>query len=425
MVVIRISSDNDTLVMKLVEEILTFSDPTDDGLLFHGQDIFAVDDRLYVLGDLLSINKVKINNDLKRGFIREAINRFKDNNVHNYSYFKRALKNVVKGYFDKEVVKYEILFSTNIEFDWIENIELKDFNNLQMTLQGYQHVKDNYLDKNKEELEKKPIDLDSFDEDFSYFILDVYDRDANSAFNRANCSMELFRGFFNISEKGGKVTWQFGTSQGDPFSDYGPSKDMLVFNEKQEFLEYYFRVVPSKHEIKASPFLKDWDEKLKITMELIERFDKANVCEFKDLIGRMIRSYNLALDQTESHFQFLHLWQIIENIFKENSNEKFGAIISRIKNMCGNDELYSKIINILFKKRNMFVHDGDITYIESSDVTQIKNIVDSTLIQLIYNLEEYKTKKDLIYFFDNVDLSFEKIDQKINALERIKKLRTK
>jgi hypothetical protein len=138
----------------------------------------------------------------------------------------------------------------------------------------------------------------------------------------------------------------------------------------------------------------------------------------------MIRYYNFALDETEPHFTFLYFWQILENIFKENETEKFEKIIKRIKNMYKNKTIPSIKIDILFRKRNKLVHRGESKYIEFEDVIQIKHIVDSTLLQLIYNLNEYKSKHELIYFFDNIDLDFKVIDKKITALKRIKKLRT-
>ena len=56
-------------------------------------------------------------------------------------------------------------------------------------------------------------------------------------------------------------------------------------------------------------------------------------------------------------------------------------------------------------------------------MSQIKNIVDAVILGLVYNFKEYKTKQDLIYFFDNVDLNLNIIDEKINLLQRIKLLR--
>jgi hypothetical protein len=198
---------------------------------------------------------------------------------------------------------------------------------------------------------------------------------------------------------------------------------MLVFDSKNNFLTYYFRNVHDKHEIISSPFEKDWGDKIDRIRELLNRFENSTNSKVKNLIEQLIHFYNLALDETEPNFRFLYFWQILENIFRESEDDKFDKIIKRSKNMSKNDRIVSKKIDILFRKRNKLVHDGDNKYIENEDVNQIKYIVDSTILGLVYNFEQYKTKYDLIYYFDNVDLKLDVIDEKIKSLQRIKQLR--
>jgi hypothetical protein len=296
-------------------------------------------------------------------------------------------------------------------------------NNIQIELHDYDYISDNFLQANKDELEKYDNALASMKEGFSYFIVIVYGKDVHSSFEQANSMIELYRGFINLRDSGGRITWQFGTSQGNPFSKYGPSKKMLVFDSKNNFLAYYFRNVHDRHEIISSPFKKDWGDEIDRIRELFNRFENSTNLKFKNLIEQLIHSYNLALDETEPHFRFLYFWQILENIFRESGDDKFDKIIKRIKNMSKNDKNVSIIIDILFSKRNKLVHDGDTKYIEDEDVSQIKNIVDSTILGLVYNFEQYKTKHDLIYYFNNVDLKLDVIDEKIKSLQRIKQLR--
>lgn len=423
MVSIIVSIKDEDFVMNLIDEMISLSEPDQPGLMYKNQNIFKSIDRLYILGDMLNISKLENNNSLKRGLIKTAIIKYKNYKKKNCSYFKRGLKTTVENYYRKKEVKHYILFPMNISYDWIKELKVNKLQNVQIELQDYDYINKKYLQENKGELEKHVDVLASMKEGFSYFIVIVYGRDIQSSFNRANSIMELYRGIINLSDSSGRITWQLGTSQGDPFSKYGPSKKMLVFDSENKFLTYYFRTVHKRHELISAPFEKDRANEIIGIRELFNRFEKSTNSKFKNLIEQLIHSYNLALDETEAHFRFLYFWQILENIFRENANEKFDDITKRIKNMSKHDKITSKKIDTLFRKRNRFVHEGDTKYIESVDVNQIKNIVDSVLLNLVNNFNEYKTKQDLIYYFDNVDLKLEVINVKIEALQRIKKLR--
>ena len=423
MVNINISTKDEDSVMSLVDELISLSEPNEFELVYKNQNRFESNDRLYILGEIINITKLEINNSHKRGFIKTAIKKYKNYKKKNYSYFKRGLKTIVTNYYKKKAIKYKILFPMNIDYNWIKILEVIKFNNIQMELHDYDYISDNFLQNNKDEIEKYGDVLTSMKEGYSYFIVILYGRDVHSSFEQANSMIELYRGFINLIDNGGRITWQYGTSQGNPFSKYGPSKNMLVFDSKNNFIAYYFRTVHNKHEIISSPFEKNGRDEIDKIRELLNRYENSSNFKLKNLIEQLIHSYNLALDETEPNFRFLFFWQILENIFRESEDDKFDKITKRIKNMSKNDRNVSKIIDILFIKRNKLVHDGDNKYIENEDVHQIKHIVDSILLNFVYNFEQYKTKYDLIYYFDNVDLKLDVIDEKIKSLQRIKQLR--
>jgi len=423
MVKIIVSTKDEDFVMNLVNEIISLSELNEPGLKYKNQNIFKSINRLYVLGETLNITKLEINNSLKRGFINKAIIKYKNYKNKNYSYFKRGLQTIVENYYNKKEVKYKILFPMNIDYDWIKELKVDKLNNFQIELHDYCYINDKYLQNNKDELKKFYDIITSMKKGFSYFIVIVYGRDPQSSFNQANSVIEFYRGLINLKDSGGRKIWQFGTFQGVPFSKYGPSKKMLVFDSKNKLLTYYFRDIHERHDQISAPFEKDWMAEINGIRELFNKFKNCADTKFKNLIEQLIHSYNLALDETEPHFKFLYFWQILENIFRENANEKYDNITKRIKNMYKNDKTESKIIDTLFRKRNKIVHDGDIRHIELEDVNQIKKIVDFVLLGLVYNIDEYKTKQDLIYYFDNVDLKLEVIDEKIKALQRITQLR--
>jgi hypothetical protein len=287
MVNIDISKKDEELVIKLVNEIIDSSEPNVSGLEFNNQNYFKSLDRLYVLGEILKISRLKENNSQKRGFIRDTILRYKNYKNKNYSYFKRGLKSTINNYFDKKPIQYKILFPMNINYEWIRELEINKFNNTLMEIHSYDYVKKNYFEKNKEKLEKQYNLLKQMNQKFSYFIIIVYDRGTNSAFKQADSTIELFRGLLNLEEKAGRVTLQFGTSQGNPFSKYGPAKDMIVFDSKNKYIARYFRTVHEKHEKIASPFKKDWSAKIDRFEEFINLFVSYQRSKFKIFIERM------------------------------------------------------------------------------------------------------------------------------------------
>lgn len=125
--------------------------------------------------------------------------------------------------------------------------------------------------------------------------------------------------------------------------------------------------------------------------------------------------YNLALDDVDNHDIYLHLWQIMESIYSDG-NSTFDLIKKRIKRYFKNNDELSYLINICIEKRNILVHKGTTDHIEQDDVDNLKLLVDSSFIFLIFNENKFRNTEELIYFYDNLGSSNKRIKRKINIL---------
>lgn len=109
-------------------------------------------------------------------------------------------------------------------------------NNIKITLHNYEYIKEKYLEDNTDEIEKYNNVLTSMKKGYSYFVLIVYGRSIKSSFDKADSVVELFRGLINLIDNAGSIPMQFGRSQGNPYSKYGPSRNILVFNADNKLI---------------------------------------------------------------------------------------------------------------------------------------------------------------------------------------------
>jgi len=132
--------------------------------------------------------------------------------------------------------------------------------------------------------------------------------------------------------------------------------------------------------------------------------------------------YNYALDDVDTHYSFLHYWQILEIIFS-GGQYKFNIILKRIKNLFKKDERISNTIDIIANKRHLLVHEGRMKEIEQEDIHRVKGLVDASINFLFNHTNKIINRSNLVYFFNNVGKGKENIDNQISLLKYINKIK--
>jgi len=412
MVFIEIKPKNEIKILDFVNKSITYLDPQPKKLL-KGENIFKFQDIIYLLVDLININKEK-NTRIKRALISNSIVQYRNNKGTSILDFKTHLTNESNNYYSKPLKKFIIIFPMNIDNNWFTRKRIT-LNGNTILVRDLSYVNKQYIAKNPSFLKQQPEISQAFHYDFTYFIISVSARDYEIALRTGNKTCELLRAIINFGTKLGSFSM---FPSGEPETDYGPSSIMPIFDDKKKYVTHYNRPVHKKHERARSP-ISDKKIRLKNISTFLRMYESLNE-KNKKMLSQALWLYNFALDKVEYSLMFLSLWQIIEYTVRYSSNDKFNKIKRREKNLFKDSEIVSPTIDIFQKKRNRFVHYGDFDAIEFEDTSRIKRLVDALLIFLFYDLKEFKSKRHMIYYLDNLNLKENDIDDYVSILTRIK-----
>ena len=113
--------------------------------------------------------------------------------------------------------------------------------------------------------------------------------------------------------------------------------------------------------------------------------------------------YQYALDIVERGYIFLNFWQILELIsLKDPVGTTIEKVKERIKIIYQNNSLISDVLDALFYKRNLLVHEGKLEDFTLNDVNQIKTIAEGAINFLFGQVNRFKNKRNLEAFYDNI-----------------------
>lgn len=395
--------------MPLVTEAISLFEPD---LSLKDLNIFQFDRILYVLANYIQYKNNKKNDSLKRTLIRHSLRRYSKYKLQNIHYFKRALNAEFNGFYRKKFNSYYCIFPMNIDNIWFKNKRSVTIDKKKVLFRNYDHVNKYYIKGNaraKYTLKK------SIYGDFTFLIVNQYERGELRAINEAIKVVELFRSFVNLTTNLGNIRTSYGSK--NPLSDYGPPKHALCFDDKKNFLSKGDIWVHESHLNKRKPTINS-NLKLVNIFKNIKMYNNNRNNKLIRLLNNILLLYTHALDDLDYRDSFLHFWQILEMMFSYGRTD-YNTIKRRIKNLFVDKKTTPVIVDIVCDKRNQFVHNGLVDDLDQSDIHRIKTLVDSSIMFLMGNSNRFRNKKNMIYFLDNLPESKTELKEKIRVLKYV------
>lgn len=412
---IGISQRHQEKVYPYVTQAISLYDPGTTTL--RDNNIYKFGRIVYILGNLIDIQGHPYNNDKKRRLISSGIKRFSQYRIKSFRLFLRALETEIRQMERRTLSKFFVVFPWNLSYESLQRkrhfILAKTRLKTYPSTYVYRHFD---FARPYHLLSDRRRGIRGSTHDFTFITVEIYARNENDAFKIAEQRVELLRSLFNFVLSYGKVTWQMGRPS--PLALIDPPRYMFTFNEKKQFLNYWFNVGP--HEYRLLRLRHNELERIK---KAAARFEKLRNNKLKDVLIDCLKLYDYALDQIERGYIFLNLWQILELIsLKESNGISLDKARNRIKAIFRNNPVVSDVLNAVFRKRNRLVHQGKLANFSLEDVNQIKGIAEASINFLFSHVNKLKTKDNLRSFYENLNINNTKLDKKIGVLKYVKKI---
>ena len=295
----------------------------------------------------------------------------------------------------------------------------KDIENLIQTrlkTRSFAHIKATYDFKQPNMILGLERELKTKIRDFTCITLDVIRKSEVDAFIFANKQVELLRSLINFELSFSMITWQFGRPRA--LNRIEPARYIFVFDENRRYLGNWGNVGEFRYEL-----VKLQKNQLASIEKSVKDFGKLNNNKLKARLVDCLALYGNALDQIERGYVFLSLWQILELISLQDIERNFGKVRSRVAAIFKNSQIISDVLEVLFYKRNKLVHEGRISDFSLQDVNQIKGITEGCIDFLWSHVNKFENVEKLGEFYENIRFSNKKLDDKIEVLDYIKKVR--
>ena len=405
---------NKSKVVDYANEAITLFEPN---YSLKGENIFKFEQLTYNLGNFIHIHGFKYNTHDKRYLIQKGLKRYSKYKNKNASSFIKAVNHEVIIKYKKQKVKYIIIFPINIDYRWMTKKRHVIIENSKIRFRTYDYIIKYFNFHEPKTLLSRIRTLDY--PIFTYAIINQTERQYLTAMNKAIDKIELMRGIFNFVFTYGVIATQFGEPR--PLSDIGPPKYGFAFSDRTNYVGHGDTYAHKEHYRAYRPSTFE-EEKLQYAIKYINIYQKLYNSNLKGLLRQVLLLYNNALDDVNTHYSFLHFWQILEIIFSGGQN-KHDVTVKRIKNIFKKDEKISDTIDIIANKRHLLVHEGRMRELEQEDIHRVKGYVDASINFLFNHTNKIKNRSNLVYLLDNVGKSKENIDNQISLLNYINKVK--
>lgn len=144
----------------------------------------------------------------------------------------------------------------------------------------------------------------------------------------------------------------------------------------------------------------------------------------------LIEAFNYyydALRASKYSIAFLNFWNIVERLLLKRTETTLKEIIKRLKSMYPDQEPTKNdtenLIDILYEKRNLFVHESKDT-ITSDDRDYMKHMVEHVIITLFNLRMKFDDIGMLEFFYQNLGKPLRIIRKEFNVLELLEKIKS-
>ncbi|MCZ7382751.1 MAG: hypothetical protein O8C64_14430 [Candidatus Methanoperedens sp.] len=415
---IQIYPKDEVKVLKFVKTVGSLYDPNSTAIS-GSENIQKSDEYIYALTNLITIHGIK-NFNHKQYIIRNAIEKSKDIPQMSLDDFKISLFEARKEMVSKYKKKYYVVFPLKIRYD---SIKKRQFTLLDTKIKVSNY---NYLQKNfkYEELNnQKKYDekiKESLNSSRTYFIIEVREIDDFRAVQYSYEKIELLRSIINFINQYMRLHFQ---SEPEPLSLIYPSKVFFIFDANRMYLNKRTTDITfDSKEINFNSY--GLTNVIEDSEKLIKKLNSFNEGWLRKTIIQALNLHNNALDYYDKKWlSFLSFWQIFELIARcSDNNLRQDDVCKRMLSFFKEKDPYDDIIQVLKRKRNDFVHYGELDFTDN-DINMIIGIAQMALMFLINNASKIKDTRSLTFFYGNIQFSKEDIELNKSLLNYIKKIK--
>lgn len=166
---------------------------------------------------------------------------------------------------------------------------------------------------------------------------------------------------------------------------------------------------------------------LKNIIEILSIIKKVKNRKLKILIIETFGYYYDALKSTKYSLAFMNFWNIIERLYLKTNEITLKEVVTRLKSTFSEDITNRndivRLIDVLFRKRNLYVHESKDT-ITSEDRDYLKSIIEHVIFTLLNLCIEFDDIGMLEFFYQNLGKPLRIIKKEFKILKLLERLKS-
>ena len=341
--------------------------------------------------------------DVKQGLVYKTVFRLKKLKKQDIHGFRRSLAVEVKHYLDRPIEKYTILLPFHASSNNPPPIKKIDILGVELLFSNWGYVRMNFefprfLQEADIYLSRQNgrIDIESR---FVPVLVRVEARNAREGFDKVSPAFDLMRAIFALYHHYGRYNEQWG-GYPRPLAKVLPPPVYCVFKNTGEF-EMFLYSTPKLEEFQHNAIS---NQEIKYLRKLARNFKTTpEQTDTLLLIVEALQKYAQAHETNEWRLAFLLLWQILELITLQTSEQfTMKNVIGRIGVLLRHDPKAADLLAALYDTRNEFVHQGNFPDEQGlQEVSLIKSIAERAINQVFSRAKKLPTKASLQRFYDH------------------------
>ncbi len=403
------------------------------GKLLDKNEIYGLKSKLK---DLLYSHGLKDNS--YRNILRDILKEIKREQIvyeDLLNSFLGKLDEYLESIKSKPLIEYQLIFPLNINFEYgipiaflqkKKDYEIQLFPHIRDYLSTInEYINNNYprgeiLDRNEK---VRKLLRDCNQSRIHFFIVNIHARNVGFAISKALCDLGSNVGLYLFAKHRGSGMMHLSF---EPFpSEKSIAKihiPLVYVLENNVCIDIRFKY----YEKFTSPKKVSFKELNFITSMISLVQDMKNE-RLQLLLIEVFNYYYDALRASKYSIAFLNFWNIIERLLLKRSETTLKEIIKRLKSMYTDQEPtkndLESLIDILYKKRNLFVHESKDT-ITSEDRDYMKSMVEHIILTLFNLRMEFDDFGMLEFFYQNLGKPLRIIKKEFKVLELLEKIKS-
>lgn len=391
--------NDEEVIERNVQAFLAILEVNDTGRV-QSRKIFGVERYSLLLAHFVQIQGVDSIETRKNLIFRAFFNRLKTYRQQNLLGFRKALAAEVRNYLKRPISPYTVLYPlhvTSSEYSGPDSFQVLD---IQIRVCSWESV--------TKEFETEPFfkrvgtlpynSSPNLKDDFVPLVLATHARDPSQAFAPAYESAHLLRSILNLQQSLFRGRLQYGYPT--PLSVFLPPLAHAVFDKDGRFEHFAYST-----EVIWKTGTNSLDmEQCRNAQDFINTLGVPKTArETAHLIADGLSRYGHALDTADRRTAFLMMWQILEQLTLQSS-ENFSQrqVTSRVNALLRQHISVKDSMRFLTDIRNTFVHHGqfpDDVALETLNI--LKLVVEQAIIELLNLKSDFQTTASLRRFYDH------------------------